>query len=51
MLPQAGMKSPDAVKVMVVDDSAFMRFAIAQHLNEHPQIEVVGSAYNGKEAL
>jgi len=45
------MKSPDAVKVMVVDDSAFMRFAIAQHLNEHPQIEVVGSAYNGKEAL
>jgi two-component system chemotaxis response regulator CheB len=36
---------------MIVDDSAFMRFAIAQHLNEHPEIQVVGSACNGKEAL
>lgn len=39
------------VKVMIVDDSAFMRFSIAQHLNEHPEIKVVGSAHNGKEAL
>jgi two-component system chemotaxis response regulator CheB len=51
MLPQTHLKPPGAVKVMIVDDSAFMRFAIAQHLNEHPEIQVVGSAYNGKEAL
>jgi two-component system chemotaxis response regulator CheB len=28
-----------------------MRFSIAQHLNDHPEIKVVGSARNGKEAL
>jgi len=36
---------------MVVDDSAFMRFSIAQRLNEDPDIQVVGSASNGREAL
>jgi two-component system chemotaxis response regulator CheB len=36
---------------MVVDDSAFMRFAIAQQLNEDPEIQVVGSASNGRKAL
>ena len=51
MLPQTGLKASNAVKVMVVDDSAFMRFALSQNLNEHPEIQVIGSAYNGKEAL
>jgi two-component system, chemotaxis family, protein-glutamate methylesterase/glutaminase len=41
----------DSVKVMIVDDSAFMRFAIAQQLNEYPGIVVVGTASNGREAL
>jgi two-component system, chemotaxis family, protein-glutamate methylesterase/glutaminase len=49
--PVSKMKSPDPVRVMVVDDSAFMRFSISQHLNENPDIQVVGSASDGKEAL
>lgn len=51
MLPPPSIRSANPVKVMVVDDSAFMRFAITQHLNEHSEIRVVGSAHNGKEAL
>lgn len=39
------------LRVMVVDDSAFMRFSIIQQLNEDPEIQVVGSASNGNEAL
>ncbi|TXK89883.1 response regulator, partial [Parageobacillus sp. SY1] len=39
------------VKVLVVDDSAFMRKFITDLLSENPQIEVVGAARNGKEAL
>ncbi|MBK8422008.1 chemotaxis response regulator protein-glutamate methylesterase [Candidatus Villigracilis saccharophilus] len=44
-------KSPNPVRVMVVDDSAFMRFAITQQLNADPDLQVVGTASNGKEAL
>ncbi|MFN8383475.1 MAG: chemotaxis response regulator protein-glutamate methylesterase [Anaerolineales bacterium] len=40
-----------SLRVMVVDDSAFMRFSIIQQLNEDPEIQVVGSASNGQEAL
>lgn len=39
------------VRVMVVDDSAFMRFTITKHLNETPGITVVTTARDGKEAL
>ena len=39
------------IRVLVVDDSAFMRFTIAKHLNEFPDILVIGSAADGKEAL
>ena len=39
------------VRVMVVDDSAFMRFTISRHLNETPGINVVGTAKDGREAL
>jgi two-component system, chemotaxis family, protein-glutamate methylesterase/glutaminase len=39
------------IKVLVVDDSAFMRYAISHHLEGHPQIQVVGAARNGIEAL
>ena len=49
--PQTGNDSVIPVKVMIVDDSAFMRFAITQQLNEHPEIQVIGTASNGKEAL
>lgn len=39
------------VRVLVVDDSAFMRFTISKHLNETPGIQVVGTARDGIEAL
>ncbi|ATA59560.1 Chemotaxis response regulator protein-glutamate methylesterase [Geobacillus stearothermophilus] len=39
------------IKVLVVDDSAFMRKWISDFLSEHPRLEVVGTARNGQEAL
>ena len=38
-------------KVLVVDDSAFMRKLISDFLLGHPEIEVVGTARNGKDAI
>jgi len=38
-------------KVLVVDDSAFMRKLISDYLNSHPRIEVIGIARNGKDAI
>ncbi len=37
------------MKVLVVDDSAFMRRAMKEMLSSDPTIEVVGTAHNGKE--
>ncbi len=45
---------PDAdrpIRVLVVDDSAYMRFTISKGLNEAPGLVVVGTAHDGKEAL
>ena len=42
---------PPTIKVLIVDDSAFMRYAISHHMEGHPQIQVVGTARNGIEAL
>jgi two-component system chemotaxis response regulator CheB len=39
------------IRVLVVDDSSFYRKRICNSLNESPQIEVVGEAENGEEAL
>lgn len=39
------------VKVLIVDDSAFMRKLISDFLSEHPEIDVVGTARNGEDAL
>jgi two-component system chemotaxis response regulator CheB len=39
------------VRVLVVDDSAFMRLTIAKHLEADPGITVVGSARDGLDAL
>ncbi|MBA2873973.1 protein-glutamate methylesterase/protein-glutamine glutaminase [Thermaerobacillus caldiproteolyticus] len=39
------------IHVLVVDDSAFMRKVITDFLSEHPQIKVIGTARNGKDAL
>jgi two-component system, chemotaxis family, protein-glutamate methylesterase/glutaminase len=40
-----------AIKVLVVDDSAFMRHALSRLLGEAEGIEVVGAASNGEQAL
>ncbi|WP_100404466.1 protein-glutamate methylesterase/protein-glutamine glutaminase [Bacillus solitudinis] len=39
------------IRVLVVDDSAFMRKVIKDMLNKNPQIHVVGTARNGQDAL
>lgn len=41
----------DKIKVLVADDSGFMRLLIRDILSSDDQIEVVGTAENGKEAL
>ncbi len=38
-------------RVLVVDDSGFIRRRIVQILNSEPEIEVVGTAVNGKDAV
>jgi two-component system chemotaxis response regulator CheB len=39
------------MRVLIVDDSAFMRRAISQMLSTDPEIQVVGIARNGKEGV
>ncbi len=39
------------VRVLVVDDSAYVRKVVKQMLSRSPFIEVVGIARDGKEAL
>jgi two-component system, chemotaxis family, protein-glutamate methylesterase/glutaminase len=41
----------DPVRVLVVDDSAFMRRAVERMLVDSPAIRVVGTAANGEEAV
>ena len=40
-----------SIKVLIVDDSAFMRKAIRQILESDPLIKVIGTARNGEDAL
>jgi two-component system chemotaxis response regulator CheB len=39
------------IRVLVVDDSAFVRKVVAQMLSRSPFIEIVGAAHDGAEAL
>lgn len=49
---QSSARNPEKkVRVLVVDDSAFMRFTISQYLNKCEDIQVVAAAQNGEEAL
>jgi two-component system chemotaxis response regulator CheB len=41
----------DKIRVLIVDDSAFMRKAIQVMLAEDPMIEIIGFAANGKEGV
>ncbi|MBU1105818.1 MAG: chemotaxis response regulator protein-glutamate methylesterase [Candidatus Riflebacteria bacterium] len=45
------MTNTKKIKVLVVDDSAFMRTAIERMLVSDPGIELIGSAANGREAV
>lgn len=39
------------VRVLVVDDSALMRKLVTDILSDDPELEVVGTAYDGKQAV
>ena len=41
----------EIVRVLVVDDSAYVRKVVKQMLSRSPFIEVVGTARDGEEAL
>ena len=40
-----------AIRLLVVDDSVYMRMAIRAMVGIHPEIEIVGEAVDGKEAI
>jgi PAS domain S-box-containing protein len=46
-----GHASPDALRILIVDDHAAVRSALRDMLNERPQLSVVGDASNGFEAI
>jgi two-component system chemotaxis response regulator CheB len=39
------------IRVLIVDDSAFIRYTVTKHLEADPDITVVGSAHDGLDAL
>ena len=41
------MPAPRLIRVLVVDDSAFMRKVVGQAISDEPGMEVVGYAANG----
>ncbi len=43
--------SGETIKVLIVDDSAFMRHVISRELTADPSISIVGTANNGLEAI
>ena len=45
------MQTPGNIKVLVVDDSAFMRKVISDILKSNPAISAVETAFNGEAAL
>lgn len=47
----AAVRVPSIVRVLIVDDSAYVRKMMAQMLSRSPFVEVVGSARDGNEAL
>ncbi len=50
MLDKGNLVSPDKIiKVLIVDDSAFMRKALMMMLESDPHIKVVGTARDGEE--
>ncbi len=46
-----GVRTDDIIKVIVVDDSPFMRKILTDILNSDANINVIGTARNGREAV
>jgi two-component system chemotaxis response regulator CheB len=51
LLDGAATGAGSLIRVLVADDSAFMRTAITRMVESDPQLKVVGAAHNGVEAL
>lgn len=51
LLDGAAPAAGTLIRVLVADDSAFMRTAITRMVESDPQLKVVGAAHNGVEAL
>jgi len=49
--PNNQVSDMDKIKVLIIDDAAFMRKAVREILQSDPEIEVVGDAKNGMEGL
>jgi len=49
--PPARRASPNALRILIVDDHAAVRTALREILHERPQLSVVGDASNGFEAI
>ena len=47
----APLRAPSIVRVLIVDDSAYVRKMMAQMLGRSPFVDVIGTARDGKEAL
>ena len=45
------MMTSRALRILVVDDSAYVRKVVSQILSRSPSLEVVGTARDGQEAL
>ncbi|HPW42139.1 MAG TPA: response regulator, partial [Bacillota bacterium] len=45
------LSGKEKIRVLIVDDSAFMRVLISDMLKNDADIEVAGTARNGKEGL
>src|SRR5215510_11593547 len=45
------MMNASVLRVLVVDDSAYVRKVVSQLLSRSPQLEVVGTARDGVDAL
>lgn len=45
------LNTSELKKVLVVDDSAFMRKLISSFIETHPELEVIGTARNGQDAI
>lgn len=45
------MKSPDPIRVLIVDDYAVVREGLRAIINAEPDMEVVAEARNGREAF